>query len=241
MNTRTRIAVLGLFNSGSTALAGVLHRLGVDMGAPFWKRSEDNAPDNFYEPDDLSRQLRLWWNQPQLREASDRQDRLAYLKDWIEARERTHPGPVGAKHPLLALCGDEILEGWGSSVLILRVCRPYDESLKRLQARCWFPGHEEHLQRTVWDATEAFCARHPHLPVSYQRLRTEQAAVIEEIVDYVKLNPTPAQREAAMAFVHRGSEGGRSAKSASLRQAFASNVRKVSRRLVGALRGSKQS
>src|SRR6266576_4665725 len=32
----TRIAVLGLYRSGSTVVAGVLHHLGVDMGPPFY-------------------------------------------------------------------------------------------------------------------------------------------------------------------------------------------------------------
>lgn len=42
---RMRIAVLGLYNSGSTCVAGILDRLGVDMGAPFWA----SETDNYYE------------------------------------------------------------------------------------------------------------------------------------------------------------------------------------------------
>ena len=54
-----RIAILGLFNSGSTALAGVLHQLGVNMGGPpFFKE--------FYESAEIARNLRRWWSEPEL-------------------------------------------------------------------------------------------------------------------------------------------------------------------------------
>ena len=42
-----RVAIVGLFNSGSTAVAGMLYRLGVNLGPPFW--GGDSDPGNFYE------------------------------------------------------------------------------------------------------------------------------------------------------------------------------------------------
>jgi hypothetical protein len=36
MALTTVVAILGCYRSGSSLLAGVLHRLGVDMGSPFW-------------------------------------------------------------------------------------------------------------------------------------------------------------------------------------------------------------
>ena len=55
---QTRIAVLGVYRSGSTAVAGALHHLGVDMGPPFF--------EGFYESAGLSKQLRRWWDEPRL-------------------------------------------------------------------------------------------------------------------------------------------------------------------------------
>lgn len=203
MQTILRIAVLGLFNSGTTALAGVMHRLGVDMGAPFWGNSDDNSPQNYYEPRDLSRHLRSWWNEPQLQETVDRSSRIAYLTNWIRLRELMHPGPVGAKHPLLSLCADDLVTAWGAGTVFLRACRPLDESIKRLKVRNWFPNHEEWLQRQLWQALERFCDRQLHLSVEYRRLRNDTACVIEEVAAFAHLSPTTSQLTAAQAFVAR--------------------------------------
>src|SRR5579859_5648840 len=103
-NSTGRIAVLGLYNSGSTVLAGVLHRMGVDMGGPFWATSEEGHPQNFYEPTDLSDRLRMWWAEPFAVELANPSERVEALRSWIQQREAARAGWVGAKHPLLSLC-----------------------------------------------------------------------------------------------------------------------------------------
>ena len=204
MPVTTRIAVLGLYNSGSTALAGALHRLGVHMGSPFWYSSDDCAKNNYYEPWDLGCQLRYWWNEPAIRENTDRQTRIACLANWVRMRQCFHQGAVGAKHPLLCLCGDDIVTAWGADTIFLRACRPLDESIERLKARNWFSNREDSLQRTLWQALERFCARQPHLPVEYRRLRNEPTIVLREIAAYAHLHPTASQLAAAEAFIERG-------------------------------------
>ena len=72
MGAQARIAVLGLYNSGSTVIAGMLHRLGVNMGQPFWQTSADGAACNHYEPYDLSWHLRRWWDEPRAVERAPR-------------------------------------------------------------------------------------------------------------------------------------------------------------------------
>jgi hypothetical protein len=201
MNAPPPIAVLGLYNSGSTALAGALHRLGVHLGAPFWYSSDDSSKDNYYEPWDLVCQLRYWWNEPDLRENTDRSTRIACLSTWLRLRRCLYRGVVGAKHPLLCLSGDDLLAAWESETLILRACRPPEESIARLKARSWFPHYEDRLQRILWQVLEGFCARQPHLPVEYQRLKQEPAVVLREVAAYARLSPTVAQMAAAVAFI----------------------------------------
>jgi len=203
MNASPPIAVLGLYNSGSTALAGALHRLGVYMGSPYWYSSDDNAKDNYYEPWDLGCQLRYWWNEPAIRENTHQEIRIACLANWLRMRQCFHQGVVGAKHPLLSLCGEDLLTAWGADTLFLRSWRPLEESIARLKARNWFSPYEEPLQRTLWHALEQFRARQPHLTVAYQRLRSEPAAVLREIAVYAHLNPSASQLAAAAAFIHR--------------------------------------
>lgn len=158
-----RIAVLGLYNSGSTAIAGVLHRLGVNMGPPFWRSSDDNDLHNFYEPVDLSWHLRRWWNEPGIIEKTDAADRIRFLERWIELQECTHPGPSGAKHPLLSLCGDDLITAWGADIQFIWSWRPLEQSIAGLQRRGWFPGYEESLQQQLWDALNDFDSRHSNI------------------------------------------------------------------------------
>lgn len=202
MSAPPPIAILGLYNSGSTALAGALHRLGVHMGPPFWINSDDTSPRNFYEPWDLALQLRFWWNEPNIRENTDRATRIACLANWLRMRQGIHKGTVGAKHPLLCLCGDDLVTAWGVDTLFLRACRPLEESIERLRARNWFAPREEALQRHLWVALEKFCAKQVHLPIAFHRLKSETATVLAEIIAYAGLTPTDEQKEAAIAFIH---------------------------------------
>jgi hypothetical protein len=203
MSVLPRIAILGLYNSGSTAVAGALHRLGVHMGAPFWFSSDERAKNNFYEPWDLACQLRFWWNEPEIRENTDRHIRISCLANWVRLRQCFYLSAVGAKHPLLCLCGADLVTAWGPDTVFLRACRPLDESIERLRARNWFPQRGEALQRRLWRALEEFCTRQPHLPVEYGRLRSDPAAVLREIADYAHLAPTASQLATAEAFIER--------------------------------------
>lgn len=203
MNALPKIAILGLYNSGSTALAGALHRLGVHMGEPFWYSSDEHAKNNFYEPWDLACQLRFWWNEPDIRENTDRQIRIACLANWLRLRQCYYQTAVGVKHPLLCLCGDDLVTAWGADTIFLRAYRPLDESIERLRARRWFAQREEQIQRRLWQALEAFCTRQPHLLVDYRRLRSDPATALREIAEYAGVQPTPAQWTAAEAFIDR--------------------------------------
>src|SRR5436190_16197088 len=102
----TRIAVLGLYRSGSTVVAGVLHHLGVDMGAPFY--------GGYYESDWVSKQLRVWWDEGgELQEKVQQSKRVKVLAEWMKEREASGARWVGIKHPLLSLCGEDLLQAWG--------------------------------------------------------------------------------------------------------------------------------
>lgn len=203
MNAFPRIVILGLYNSGSTALAGALHRLGVHMGEPYWYSSDERAKNNFYEPWDLACLLRYWWNEPDIRENTDRQTRIACLANWVRLRRCFYQSPIGAKHPLLCVCGDDLVTAWGVDTIFLRSCRPLEESIGRLRARNWFPQRGEALQRRLWQTMGEFCVRQPHLSVEYRRLLSDPAAVLREIAAYAHLEPTASQFAAAEAFIIR--------------------------------------
>ena len=125
-SNRRRLAVLDLYNSGSTAIAGMLHRLGVNLGPPFW--GGDTDPSSFYESYDLSWHLRRWWAEPELKMCVTAEYRIKVLRAWAGMQEAVR-GPIGAKHPLLSLCGTDLIEAWGAETRFVWACRSFAESL----------------------------------------------------------------------------------------------------------------
>jgi hypothetical protein len=189
---RTRIAVLGLFRSGSTAVAGVLHHLGVDMGEPFF--------ESFFESDWLARQLRSWWNEPYLLELFPQVERIRVLREWVHDRETNGSSHVGMKHPLLSLCTSDLLEAWGNKTRFIWAHRPIEDSIASLyRLTSW--ENPEIVQWTLWDALAEFFANQEHLRVEFSQMMRQPALEIERIALFVGLRPTEEQFQAATRFI----------------------------------------
>jgi hypothetical protein len=196
----TRIAVLGLYRSGSSAAAGVLHHLGVEMGAPYWL-------DN-YESARLARRLRRWWHEPDLQERYPPAERVRKLRDWISFLEAGHATHVGAKHPLLSLCGDDLVEAWGPAVRFIRTWRPLDESIASIRRTEWWPEPKgEKLQRRLWDEVNRFFAGREHLRIDFTDMLADPAREIQRIADYVDLKPDDDRFAAALASIRPEKSG----------------------------------
>jgi len=206
----TRIAVLGLYRSGSSAAAGVLHHLGVEMGAPYWM--------DHYESARLAKRLRSWWHEPHLEERFPPAERVRKLSDWISFLEAGRATHVGAKHPLLSLCGDDLVEAWGPAVRFIWTWRPLDESIASIRRTDWWWAKPkgEMVQRRLWDAVNRFFAGREHLRVDFSDMLTDPGREIRRIADYVDLTPTDDRFAAALASIRppsaHASEAPRTAK-----------------------------
>ena len=190
-----RIAVLGLFNSGSTALAGALHHLGVHMGGPPFFQDK-------YEPADVSIQLRKWWNEPQLVESVNANDRVRWLADWIRQKEDAGFTDIGIKHPLLCLSAPDVEQAWGNDVRYIWSKRSLEESIARLKRRNWYANATE-MQQTLWTALESFTADHEHLAITYSDLAANSRDTIERLVQALSLSVSADQIDRAAATVRR--------------------------------------
>lgn len=196
-----RFAILGLYNSGSSALAGMLHRLGANLGPPFWG-DRPGRQSNVYEAGDLAQQLRDWWAEPQLVEQVGREARTAWLGEWMRQQEERSPAPAGAKHPLLALCAREVLAAWGGETRIIWAWRPLDESVAGLVRRGWFPGREAAMQQQVWDAIETLGRQGvPIESLDWRETQRDPAAAAARLADIAGLEPDASQLAAAVQFV----------------------------------------
>ena len=195
MGQRKRIAVLGLYNSGSTAVAGMLHALGVNMGPPFW--------GEFYEPCDLSWHLRRWWGEPLLTEGAAKIQRIKCLRKWVELQECLGEAAVGAKHPLLSLCGPDLREAWGEETLFIWSYRSLEESTEGLKRRRWWPGQEENLQRQIWQALHEFERSGARVSrIEWPRLKADPVRGARELAARIEIEPTPEWIQAAVAIVN---------------------------------------
>jgi hypothetical protein len=197
-----RIAVLGLYNSGSTAIAGMLHRMGVNMGPPFFLNSDDDSPSNHYEPLDLSDRLRKWWDEPYLVERASTWRRVRYLKRWIARQERNGELAVGAKHPLLSLCGKDIRAAWGESVRLVWSYRPLADSISGLQKREWFRGREAEMQQRLW---QALCDLESSgvniIRIEWDRVRSDPNAGAHELANVLGIQPSIEKIKSAADFI----------------------------------------
>ena len=191
----TRIAVLGVYRSGSTAVAGALHHLGVDMGPPFF--------EGFYESAGLSNQLRRWWDEPRLREKVSQAKRVRVLAQWIQERERGGARWVGMKHPLLSLCGEDLVQAWGPETRFIRCCRPLEDSIDSLK-RLGRKVNGEFLQGTLMTALDRFFAGREYLAVEFADLMSNPRREVERLKEYLQITADSERIESAVRFIEPG-------------------------------------
>ena len=151
----------------------MLECLGVDMGQPFYMNDIPGDKENFYEPRDLSDKLRDWWNEPRMEATILRRIMISELKDWVQYREnlteRRGVRDVGAKHPILSMCGPELVQAWGADTKFIWSWRDFDESVASIRSRVAkggfgnLKGHEESAQRKLWNAITEFSKTTPQL------------------------------------------------------------------------------
>ena len=202
LNSNPRIAILGLYNSGSTALAGMLVRLGVNMGPPYWADSHPQSPSNYYEPYDLAWHLRNWWNEPELVERVVTARRVEFLKLWVRLQESVGFRAVGAKHPLLSLCVPDLISAWGERTRFIWSYRPLAESVSGLARRGWFRGQEERVQLRLWESLHEVESSTAHIiRIDWTHVTNDPVLAAEELATLADLHPSTEQIQAAAAFV----------------------------------------
>ena len=77
-SANNRVAVLGTYRSGTSAVAGGLHFLGVDMGQPYY--------GDHFESIDLCQALQRWWCEPKFVRSMSSESQVLYLRSWIESK-----------------------------------------------------------------------------------------------------------------------------------------------------------
>jgi hypothetical protein len=159
---------------------------------------------DFYEPRWLAAQLRRWWNEPEIRESSTREERVRTLAAWAQDAQTHSPADwIAAKHPLLLLCADELAEAWGDSTHFVWSFRPLAESIASLERRGWWPGQERPLQQKLWEVANRFFPTRQHLRIDFARLLGNPPREVDRLIQYLGLHPSASQRTDAISFIRQ--------------------------------------
>jgi tetratricopeptide (TPR) repeat protein len=199
MRAEPIIVVLGPWCGGTSAVAKVLHHLGVLMGAQFdWNYRELH---DTWEDSDLSQLCRRAYSEPGAQLQMDARSFEAKLRNWADNHRRAARiagRRPGAKHPLLCVSIDFIRDAWGPVVPVV-VDRPVANVLASLNRLGWWKDEQERAESTAHliAARDSALAGAATVRVDFEALRTTPAVAIRRLADELGLEVTEAQVQAA--------------------------------------------
>lgn len=206
----TFVAVIGLHSSGSSCLAGVLHRLGLHFGRNLgghW--GTDPTTNCGFEADELRRICEEAIPFPNTGLAQSESDIAEAMSVWVaqQRAECLSNGRIPAgKYPLLCRLGQPLIAACGDALRVIHIERPLEESIRSLIRR------EEHLfpreaveahQRWLWEGKQELLSKVEHLTVQYANLLADPRLEAIRLVDYLGVTPTSKQLDQAVAYVRQ--------------------------------------
>jgi tetratricopeptide (TPR) repeat protein len=193
------IVVLGPWCGGTSAVAKVLHHLGVLMGTKFdWNYRELH---DTWEDSSLSQLCRRAFSEPGAQLQMNARSFEAKLRSWADDHRRAaqiEGRRPGAKHPLLCVSIDLIREAWGPVVPVV-VDRPVANIMASLNRLGWWKDEQERAESTAHliAARDRALAGAQTIRVDFEELRAEPAVVIRRLAKELGLEVTEAQVQAA--------------------------------------------
>src|SRR5271168_3823147 len=193
------IVVLGPWCGGTSAVAGVLHHLGVFMGADFvWAY---RGPHETWEDSQLSKLCVRAFTEPGAQLQMDPRSLVANLRSWADNHRgaaRTAGRRPGVKHPLLCVSIDFIRDAWGPVVPVV-VDRPVANVLASLNRLGWWKDEQERAESTAHliAARDRALSGVATVRVDFEELRAAPADVIRRLADGLGLEVTEAQLKTA--------------------------------------------
>lgn len=205
------IAVVGLHSSGSSALAGALYHLNLHLGNRL-VGMYGKPPINGGEAEGLARLFEAALPVPKTDWIIPIEKVEKRLLSWINDRRREaiKRGLVAAgKYPQLAATADFLPEELGDNLKIIHIDRPIEESIRSLQRR--FRNVDPECiaahQRRLYEGTQLFKEKvkpENFFEIQFSDLVKNPKAVLSSIPGNFGLTYTPAQLEAAAAYIEPG-------------------------------------
>ena len=200
----TVIAVVGPYRSGTSAIAGALHHLGIPMGKQFFPAREESCPKGSFEAKGLHYACQQCYPEPGFVEALPYEERVAILRRWLRGRRGESP-VIGAKDPKLCLLIPEILEAWPECKMIA-VDRRSEDSIASLKKAEWFGQAQkpDELIRKLIQKRNNDLDEIPQdrvLRIDFETFLAEPLAELMRVAGFAGIQPSPEQYEKALAHV----------------------------------------
>lgn len=206
MNSLTDFyAILGCHSSGSSALAGSLYYLGVDLGEHLWG-AYGSDPVYGGEDYELSKILEEILPLPKLYSTYSRKQILDIFTIYLSRRYKRQKGPVAAKYPTLAIFGNTLYGLLDKKLKVILCERDIDKSILSLSKRYSDVSTAEisNLQHFIHNAAVNLMDKLPEenkLIVNYEDTCSKPEETINRVIDFMKLNPTAEQIRKAVGHI----------------------------------------
>jgi len=210
------VAVVGLHSSGSSALAGVLHHLGLHLGnklVGYYGNDPEGACG--FEAIGLMNICEEAIPFPATQRKIKRGQLWAKLRTFIneKKREAFFKGTIAAlKYPQLCQMGPQLRNLCGKTLRVVHIDRPIEDSIRSMKKRPDVkrngikPKAVEDHQRWLAEGKEDLIASLPPsrvLTVQFKDLINHPRVVITRLKKFLKIKPTPEQVQRAAESVDR--------------------------------------
>lgn len=214
-NKEIFVIVLGLHRSGSSCIAMILNKLGINMGDNLGGYENNNGGGG--EAQRLAQICEQAATFPSINIKISPEILEKKLNDWINERmvkaKKTNT-IAGGKYPHLCAFGDQLLKILENNIRIVHCDRPLEESidsLKRRSKKCtgWLnitDEQAEQVQNWLWNNKQIFLSKIKSeyiLNIKYQELLNNPEIIVDNIIKFLNIKPTEQQKQNAINHVKK--------------------------------------
>jgi len=192
------VVVAGSGRSGTSCIAGILLKLGVPMGKRF-RHANANNESGYWEDFAFRKFLRRTFGQGDVANNTP-EDRTAWLRQYAESRREA--AIVGIKYPAACFILPEMAAVWPNLKVI--ATNRSEEDVKASLRRAHWWNNRRCAPSAYPQRRDAAIAEHgiPALQLDFKNeVVRNPAAAVDAIIAFLGIEPTPSQREAAIAHV----------------------------------------
>ncbi|MCG8648655.1 MAG: hypothetical protein MI861_02415 [Pirellulales bacterium] len=196
------VIVLGPFRGGTSLTTGIVRTLGTFVGECFLDAATGYST---YEAVRLREQCLKCFDERECHWGylDTFPNRVEHLRQWyqwaVDRIDQQDEITVGGKHPTMCMLVDELAEAWrdehGNPPWFLSVQRSPEDvirswrSAKTPLGSLWWPrGDIEEIVYDLIRTRDQKLARHPHLAINFDQLRSQPRETIESIARTCELD-----------------------------------------------------